>query len=388
MSGRGVGHYGVPAAHLRGDPMSDVLLPGITATRVTTPRLAQNVLHPEGVDPAGPGEVVLFVHGNVSSSLFWQQPLLALAEVGRVRPLAVDLRGYGDTDPLPIDARRGVRDWADDVAALVETLDLERVHLVGWSMGAGVVLQYLIDHPRRVASVVLVAPVSPYGFGGTAGAEGRRLSDDGAGAGAGAANPAFVAALAAGDTSADEPTSPRSILRAFYVAPGSLPLDPQLEDVFVASMNSTRTGVDHYPGDTATCETWPGVRPGTRGVLNTMAPTVFDVSRIVDLPQKPPVLWVRGDADQIVSDTSAFDLAFLGSLGAVPGWPGEEVCPPQPMVTQTRAVLDRYAATGGAYREVVLPDVGHSPHVERPQEFVVALLEHLDTPAESPAYLT
>jgi pimeloyl-ACP methyl ester carboxylesterase len=158
--------------------------------------------------------------------------------------------------------------------------------------------------------------------------------------------------------------------------------------VLVASMNSTRTGIDHYPGEALTCDTWPGVRPGSRGVLNAIAPTTFDVSGIVDLPQKPPVLWIRGDADQIVSDTSAFDLAFLGSVGAVPGWPGAEECPPQPTIAQTRSVLDRYAATGGAYREVVLPDVGHSPHVERPQEFVVALLEHLDVPAESPAYLT
>jgi pimeloyl-ACP methyl ester carboxylesterase len=365
--------------------MSDVLLPGITATRVPTGRLTQNVLHPDGVDPAGPGETVLFVHGNVSSSLFWQPPLLALAETGRVKPIAVDLRGYGDTDPLPIDARRGVRDWADDLAALVAALGLERVHLVGWSMGAGVVLQYLLDAPERVASVALIAPVSPYGFGGTIGPEGRRLSEDGAGAGAGAANPAFVAALAAGDTTADQPTSPRSILRAFYVAPGSLPLDPQLEDVYVTAMNSTRTGEDHYPGDAATCGTWPGVAPGERGVLNTMAPTVFDVSGIVDLADKPPVLWIRGDADAIVSDASLFDLAQLGALGAVPGWPGEEACPPQPMVTQTRAVLDRYAADGGAYREVVLPGVGHSPHVERPQEFVVALLEHLTHPAAAPS---
>src|SRR3954449_2096364 len=135
--------------------MADVLLPGIAATRLDTGRLTQSVLHPEGVDPVGPGEAVLFVHGNVSSSLFWQQPLLALAESGRVRALAVDLRGYGDTDPLPIDARRGVRDWADDVAALVDTLGLSHVHLVGWSMGAGVVLQYLLDHPDRVASVAL-----------------------------------------------------------------------------------------------------------------------------------------------------------------------------------------------------------------------------------------
>jgi pimeloyl-ACP methyl ester carboxylesterase len=368
--------------------MPELLLPGVAARRVETPRLTQQVLHADGVDPAGPGEVVLFVHGNVSSSLFWQQPLLALTETGRMRVLAVDLRGYGDTDPLPIDATRGMRDWSDDLAALIDTLGPDRVHLVGWSMGGGVVLQYLLDHPQRVASVALVAPISPYGFGGTAGPDGARLSDDGAGSGGGLANPDFVAALAAGDTTADSPTSPRSILRAFYVAPGSLPLDPQLEDVFVASMNSTRTGLDHYPGDAVAVETWPGTAPGRRGVLNTMAPTVFDVSGIVDLAVKPPVLWVRGDADQIVSDTSVFDLAFLGSVGAVPGWPGAETCPPQPTVTQMRAVLDRYAATGGAYREVVLPDVGHSPHVERPQEFAVALLEHLDVPAEAPANLT
>jgi pimeloyl-ACP methyl ester carboxylesterase len=362
----------------------ELLLPGIAETSVSTSRLTQNVLHPAGVDPAGPGDAVLFVHGNVSSALFWQPPMLALAESTDLRPLAVDLRGFGGTDPLPVDARRGVRDWSDDVVALLDALTIDRVHLVGWSMGGGVVLQTLLDAPERVASVVLVAPVSPYGFGGTAGTDGRLVHPDGAGSGAGSANPDFVAALAAGDTTTDSTTSPRSILRTFYVAPGSLPLDPQLEDVFVASMNSTRTGEDHYPGDAVTVDAWPGVAPGERGVLNTMAPTVLDLTGIVDLPAKPPVLWIRGDADQIVSDTSAFDLAFLGSIGAVPGWPGAEEFPPQPMVGQTRAVLDRYAAAGGTYREVVFPEVGHSPHVERPQEFVVALLEHLDVPADQP----
>nr|WP_221203533.1 alpha/beta hydrolase [Modestobacter versicolor] len=360
-----------------------MLLPGVTATPVPTARLTQQVLHAEGTDPFGGGEAVLFVHGNVSSAAFWQPQLLALDP--RWRALAVDLRGYGSTDPLPVDARRGVRDWADDLGALIDALGLDRVHLVGWSMGAGVVLQHLLDAPQRISSVVLVAPVSPYGFGGTTGHDGQRVHPDGTGSGGGAANPDFVAALAAGDTSADAPTSPRSILRAFYVAPGSLPLDPAMEDVFVASMLTTRTGPDHYPGDATAVEAWPGTAPGERGVLNTMAPTVLDVSGIVDLPVKPPVLWVRGDADQIVSDTSAFDLAFLGSVGAVPGWPGEAVFPPQPMVTQTRAVLDRYAASGGRYREALLPGVGHSPHVERPQEFTVALLEHLTHPALAPS---
>jgi pimeloyl-ACP methyl ester carboxylesterase len=368
--------------------MVDVLLPGIAASRIETVRAVQHVLHPADQAPTGPGEAVLFVHGNVSSAVFWQQQLLALAESGRQRALAVDLRGYGDAEPLPVDATRGVGDWSDDLAALVGALRLDRVHLVGWSMGAGVVLQYLLDHPDTVASVALVAPVSPYGFGGTVGADGLRVHPDGTGSGGGAANPGFVAAIAAGDTTDASPLSPRSVLRSFYVAPGSLPLDPGQEDAFVASMNSTRTGEDHYPGDSVAVEAWPGVAPGSRGVLNTMAPSVFDVSGIVDLPRKPPIVWIRGDADQIVSDTSVFDLAFLGSVGAVPGWPGADAFAPQPMVTQTRTVLDRYAAAGGAYREVVFPDVGHSPHVERPQEFTVALLEHLDVPAEAPANLT
>jgi pimeloyl-ACP methyl ester carboxylesterase len=362
---------------------ADLLLPGITATAVPTARLTQQVLHAEGVEPAGDGDALLFVHGNVSSAAFWQPQLLTLDPSWR--PLAVDLRGFGGTDPLPVDARHGVRDWAGDVAALIDALGLTRVHLVGWSMGAAVVLQLLRDDPHRVASVALVAPVSPYGFGGTTGHDGRLVHPDGTGSGGGTANPDLVAALAAGDTSADTATSPRSILRSFYVAPGSLPLEPQLEDVFVASMLSTRTGTDHYPGDATATEAWPGTAPGARGVLNTMAPTVLDLSDITELPVRPPVLWVRGDADAIVSDTSAFDLAHLGSVGAVPGWPGDAVFPAQPMVTQTRSVLDRYAASGGSYREVLLPGVGHSPHVERPQEFAVALLEHLTHPAVAPS---
>src|SRR3954469_23818233 len=165
--------------------MVDVLLPGVTASRLATSRLTQSVLHPEGVDPVGPGEAVLFVHGNVSSALFWQQPLLALAETGRYRPLPVDLRGDGGPGPLPVDASRGMRDWADDIGALVGALGLDRVHLVGWSMGAGVVLQYLLDAPEQVASVALVAAVSPSGFGGTSGAGGAGVHAAGIGSGGG-----------------------------------------------------------------------------------------------------------------------------------------------------------------------------------------------------------
>jgi pimeloyl-ACP methyl ester carboxylesterase len=48
------------------------------------------------------------------------------------------------------------------------------------------------------------------------------------------------------------------------------------------------------------------------------------------------------------------------------------------MVTQIHTVLDAYAANGGYYREVVLPDCGHSPHIEQPQAFNATLLAFLD----------
>jgi pimeloyl-ACP methyl ester carboxylesterase len=348
----------------------ETLLPGISAERVPTSRLTMAVLSVAGRT----GQPVLFVHGNVSSSLFWQPTMLALPE--GCRPLAVDLRGFGDSDPEPVDATRGLGDYADDLAAVIEALGLPSVHLVGWSMGGGVVLQYLTERPRahRAASVTLVAPVSPFGFGGTRGTEGTLCDPSGAGAGAGSVNRDFVARLAAGDRSADSPVSPRQVLLAHYVKP---PFVPAELDIFVESMLSTRTGDDHYPGTSRQVHAWPGFAPGDRGVLNTMAPAHFRIDGLAAVDPKPPILWLRGTDDVIVSDTSLYDIAYLGSIGAVPGWPGADAWPPQPMLAQTRAVLEEYAAAGGRYRETVIQDSGHGPHLDQPEQFRAALTKQL-----------
>jgi len=47
------------------------------------------------------------------------------------------------------------------------------------------------------------------------------------------------------------------------------------------------------------------------------------------------------------------------------------------MVAQTRAVLDGYAAAGGRYREVVIEDAGHGPHLDQPERFLAELTGHL-----------
>ena len=264
-----------------------------------------------------------------------------------------------------MDATRGVRDFSDDLAAVIEALGLETVHLVGWSMGGGVVLQYLVDRPgaHRVASLALVDPVSPFGFGGTEGVDGMLCDPWGAGSGGGGANPEFVERLAGGDRTDKSVLSPRQVLLAHYVKP---PHVPEHLDIFVESMLSTRTGDDYYPGTSRPVDVWPGFAPGDRGVLNTMAPTHFRIADLSEVDPKPPVLWLRGANDVIVSDTSLYDLAYLGSIGAIPGWPGEQTWPPQPMVAQTRTVLNGYALAGGRYHEVVIEDTGFRPHLDHP----------------------
>lgn len=344
------------------------LLDGITSRIVATERLDVQILERAGDDPAAPVDrTVVLVHGNVSSSLFWQETMQHLPHDLRV--IAVDLRGFGGTATLPVDATRGVRDFSDDVYATLSALKIPTAHLVGWSMGGGVVMQYALDHP--VLSLTLQAPVSPYGFGGTR-RDGTRLTDDDAGCGAGGANPDFVQRLASGDTTDESPTSPRNVLRSSYVAPG---YESPLEDLWVASMLTTSTERGNYPGDAVASTNWPGFAAGGIGVLNTMAPKHFNVSGIVDLPVKPPILWVHGTADAIVADASFFDINHLGAAGIIPGWPGADVAPAQEMVSQTRDVLEAYRTAGGEVTEVTLEGAGHSPHLERPTEFRRALLE-------------
>jgi pimeloyl-ACP methyl ester carboxylesterase len=335
---------------------------GVNSEVIATPRLETHVL---GSGPED-GIPVLFVHGNASSSRFFGETLAALASHARYRGLAPDLRGFGDSETKPIDATRGVGDFSDDLRSLVQALGLESLHLVGWSAGGSVAMQYTMDHPSMVASLVLVDPMSPYGFGGTKDDGGTPCWPDFAGSGGGTANPEFVGRLQANDRTDSDPNSPRNVMNNFYFKP---PFRAAREEDLLSSILSTRTGEDNYPGDMNVSENWPGVSPGERGVNNAISPMYCNLEDFARVQPGPPVLWVRGEDDVIVSDTSLLDFGYLGQLDVVPGWPGAEVYPPQPMVSQIRAVLDAYEARGGRYSERVIPDCGHTPHVEKPQDF-------------------
>jgi pimeloyl-ACP methyl ester carboxylesterase len=346
-------------------------LPGITSRMIDTPRLRMHVLFSGPED----GAPVLFVHGNVSSATYWEETMLALPP--GFRAIAPDQRGYGFSEFKPVDATRGLADFADDLLALMDALGIERFHAAGHSLGGAVLFGLIARAGARLRSVTLAAPGSPYGYGGTRDAEGALTWPDSAGCGGGLVNPEFARRLAEGDRSDEHPqASPRNVMNTYYWRP---PFRPAREEELLSSMLAIRSGPEHYPGDLVASENWPGVGPGVVGPNNALAPKYVgdSVERLLGAAAKPPILWVRGADDGIVSDSSFFDIGYLGKLGAIPGWPGDEIYPPQPMVAQTRAVLERYAGGGGSYRELVFAECGHTPYLEKPEEFNAAFHAHL-----------
>lgn len=339
-------------------------LAGINSQMVPTDRLQIHVL------TCGPenGTPVVFFHGNASSATFWEEIMLQLP--AGYRALAPDLRGYGDTEDKLIDARRGLLDWVDDFLALKKALKIEKYHAVGHSLGGMLLFSLIAADSAAILSATLVDPGSPYGFGGTKDVDGAPCHPDFAGSGGGVVNPEFPRLIAAGDRSSDNPqASPRVVMNSFYWKP---PFIPAREEDLLSSLLTEKIGPERYPGDFVPSENWPNVAPGQWGGINASSPKYVgdSVKRFIAADPKPPILWVRGDSDQIVGDNSLFDLGTLGALGLVPGWPGAQVHPPQPMVSQTRAVLEKYRAQGGSFRELVIADAGHCPYIEKPAEFM------------------
>ncbi|MEQ6389713.1 alpha/beta hydrolase [Bacillaceae bacterium S4-13-58] len=340
---------------------------------VITERLTMSYLE------AGSAEnpTLFLIHGNVSSNEFWDETIQTFAMDYHV--VAPDLRGFGKTEMLPIDATRGVRDWSDDLKSFKDALGLsKKVHLIGWSLGGSVIMQFAIDYPSDVASLVFESPMSPFGFGGTKDVQGTPCYPNYAGSGGGAANPDFVKRLAEQDTSEDDANSPMMVMNQFYFKP-PFRVEKNREDRFVKAMCSIGIGEGFYPGDLETCTEWPGVAPGGKGINNSISPKYVNLSVFAETDSSIPVLWIRGENDLIVSDQSFLDLGFLGKGGYVPGWPGDDVMPPQPMVSQMRFVLDQFKENGGQYEEVVMEDTGHSPHIEKADLFNEKLTAFLES---------
>ena len=350
--------------------MSIPTMEGITAKTITTDRITTRVLFSGAED----GVPVLFLHGNVSSATWWEETMVALPS--GYRGIASDQRGFGDAElEKKINATNGMGDLADDAVALLDHLGIDKAHIVGNSLGGMVVWRMMIDYHERFLTTTLVDTGSPYGFGATKDVDGTPCFPDFAGSGGGLSNPELIQRIKDGDRSIDSQFSPRSAIRMLLVKP---PFIPAREDKLVDSLNSTHIGEQDVPGDSEKSPNWPFMAPGKWGATNATSPKyAVSVDEIIASELKTKVLWIRGKDDMVVSDSAASDPGFLGMMGLIPGWPGEEVFPPQPMVGQTRAVLEKYAASGGSYEEVVIDDAGHLPFIEKPEEFNRAFHAHI-----------
>ena len=87
------------------------------------------------------------------------------------------------------------------------------------------------------------------------------------------------------------------------------------------------------------------------------------------MAERPPVLWTHGSNDIVVADGSLWEMGSLGQMGIIPGWPGEDSFPPQPMVSQIRDVLDRYADNGGRVQMEMFEGSGHGPHIDAAEQW-------------------
>ncbi len=104
---------------------------------------------------AGSGDPVVFLHPIVATRSFWDPQLDDLADTWRC--LAWDAPGYGSSAPAP---SAGFVDVADALHAILDTVGLARVDLVGLSLGAMHAMHFARRHPTRVRRLVL-ADTSP-----------------------------------------------------------------------------------------------------------------------------------------------------------------------------------------------------------------------------------
>ncbi|TFE01504.1 alpha/beta fold hydrolase [Jeotgalibacillus salarius] len=108
----------------------------------------------------GGEEVIVLVHGNMTSSMHWDLLIEALPSDYTI--YAPDLRGFGGSsynEPIT-----SIKSFSEDLAAWIDQIGLTHFHLAGWSLGGAVVMQYTIDHPEAVAALILLASASSRGY--------------------------------------------------------------------------------------------------------------------------------------------------------------------------------------------------------------------------------
>ena len=100
----------------------------------------------------GQGDVLVLLHGLGCSARDWGLQIPALSAHYRV--IAPSLRGFGGSDKPG--GPCSIMQYADDIVALLDALDIERAHVLGHSMGGAVALQLAVAHQDRLESLIVI----------------------------------------------------------------------------------------------------------------------------------------------------------------------------------------------------------------------------------------
>jgi pimeloyl-ACP methyl ester carboxylesterase len=104
----------------------------------------------------GKGEPVVLLHGSfMTITNNWPDMIAALSTTRQV--IAVEMQGHGRTADIRRDF--SFENLADDIAAMLDYLKIDRADLIGYSMGGGVAMQVAIRHPEKVRKVVSISAV-------------------------------------------------------------------------------------------------------------------------------------------------------------------------------------------------------------------------------------
>ncbi len=104
-----------------------------------------------GYDEYGSGIPLVLLHGHPFNRSMWQDQRETLQSICRV--ITPDLRGYGETTVVP--GKTTMEDFAGDLAALLDALEIDRIILGGLSMGGQIVFEFYRQYPTRVLALLL-----------------------------------------------------------------------------------------------------------------------------------------------------------------------------------------------------------------------------------------
>jgi len=250
------------------------------------------------------GTPVVLLHGLTATRRYVVMGSKALARDGH-RVIAYDARGHGRSDPAPERAAYEYRDLVDDLVAVLDARGIDRAVLAGASMGAHTILRLALEHPERVAALVVVTPAyDPTELADPArmarwGALARGLREGGV--------EGFVEAYGNGGVGAQWHDTVQRVLRqrlgqhehldavadALEVVPRSRPFD-RIEDL-AAIAAPTTVVVSRDEAD-------PG-HPYAIGQAYTAA--IPNARLVSEEPGKSPIAWQGGQLSQVIAEAAA-----------------------------------------------------------------------------------